>query len=391
MNQRIARLGLIAATGLATAAAHAQVADLLNTFDAGSRSIGMGSALTGTDAETLSAYNNPAALGYIAHREVGLSYRNLPRSQSTVTDTSGTRSSTSTSVGPSQFTNLGYAFPISAKANRGVVGISYSLGGYLDDTGTAAEFPYGTAANEVAGNYVDHIESKTHYLAIGFGKTNSAQSLSFGASLLYAREDIQYSQQYGVYDTSGSSPVLLSSQDTGLISGTSSGFGAVAGVEFTPSKYPSLTLGGSIKSPIKLTGGDGVTAYYGTIPGRILLGGGLRLPGLRHRPDDYTVLGAQFEQFYGGAGSGLLSIKNHSAGDFGIEYGYTGDGYVIPIRIGYRTISSEGTAFADRNELTYGFGFRDKDSRYGIDLSWANPRNAVKDFSITASYRFVNP
>jgi hypothetical protein len=353
--------------------------------------MGMGSSLTATDAEALSAYNNPAALGYISHREVGLSYGNLPRSASLVGDLNGARTFTSTQSGPSTITSIGYAFPISEKSNRGSIGISYSIGGYLDDSGSASEVPYGTSGTQVAGNYLDHIEAKTEYYAIGYGKSNSSQTMSYGLSLLFAQESIQYRQEYGVYDTSGSSPVLLSTQDTGNISGTSTGFGAVAGIEYVPANIPSITLGASLKSPIKLNGGDGVTSYYDTIPGRFLLGGGWRLPGLPKRKDDYMIAGAQYEQFYGGSGSGLLTLQNQAAGDFGLEYGYSLEDFVVPLRIGYRTISSEGPAFADRNELTYGFGFRDKDSRYGINLSWSRPRNAAGDFTITASYRFINP
>ncbi len=391
MNQRIAKFGFIAATTLSGVAAQAQVADLLNTFDAGSRSTGLGSSLTATDAETLSAYNNPAALGYISHREAALTYRNLPRSSSSVSTSDGARSSTSTRTGPSDITNIGYAFPVSSKSNRGTIAVSYSLGGYLDDTGSATQVPFGSVTNQVAANYLDHIEAKTDYLAVGYGKTNSSQNLSFGVSLLYARQYVEYRQQYSVYDTSASTPVLLSTQDTGTISGTANGIGVVAGLEYVPTKLPALTLGASLKSPIKLSGGDGVTSYYGTIPGRLLVGAGLRRPGLKGRTDDYTVFGVQLEQFFGGSGSGLLSLKNQAAGDFGIEYGFSAEGFVVPIRLGYRTISSEGTAFADRNELTYGLGIRDKDNRYGIDLSWATPRGAARDFSITASYRFVNP
>jgi hypothetical protein len=391
LNQKLSRMGFIAAAGLCGAVAHGQVADLLSTYDAGSKSIGLGSSLTATDAETLSAYNNPAGLGYINHQEIDAAYGNLPRSHSNVGDLNGTRTYTSTQTGPASITNLGFAFPVSKKANSGTIGISYSLGGYVDDSGSASQVPYGTSTTEVAGNYLDHIESKTNYLAIGYGKTNPSQTLSFGASILWARESIQYRQEYGVFDTSGSSPVLLSTQDTGNISGTSNGIGVVAGLDYIPSNLPNLTLGASLKSPIKLTGGDGVDSYYSTIPGRLLVGGGLRLSGLKNRKDDYTVIGAQFEQFYGGSGTGLLSVQNSSAGDFGAEYGFTQDDFVIPIRVGYRAISSEGPAFADRNELTYGFGIKDKESRYGIDLSWARPRHAAGNFTISASYRFVNP
>ena len=388
MKQSLSRIGFVAASSLCGAVAHAQVADLLNTFDAGSHSLGMGSSLTATDAETLSTYNNPAALGYLNHRTVGLSIENLPRSYSTVGDLNGDRTSSSAKTGPLALTNFGIAFPVSEKSNRGTIGISYNIGGYLDDSGSASQVPYGTSSTLVAAGYLDHLESRTDYFAVGYGKANAAQTLSAGISLLYAQESLQYAQKYTVFDTTNSTTV--STQDF-TTSGTASGVGLVGGVEYIPSNLQSLTLGASIKSPIKLSGGNGVTSIYDTIPGRVLLGAGLRLPGLKKRTEDYAVFGAQFEDFFGGSGSGLLSLQNQAAGDFGFEYGYSLGDWIVPVRVGYRTMSPEGPAFADRNELTYGFGFKDKDGRYGIDFSWATPRNEARDFSITASYRFVNP
>lgn len=350
--------------------------------------MGMGSSLTATDAETLATYNNPAALGYIAHRAVGLTYENLPRSYSKVGDLDGDRTATNAKTGPTTITNFGFAFPVSTKSNRGTIGISYNVGGYLDDSGSAGQVPYGSSTTLVAANYLDHIESRTDYYAVGYGKTNAAQTMSAGISLLYAQESLQYEQKYTVFDTSNSTTV--SNQDF-VTSGTASGVGLVGGIEYIPSNLQNLTIGASLKSPIKLSGGNGVSSIYDTIPGRVLLGAGLRLPGFKSRSQDYAVVGAQFEDFFGGSGSGLLSLQNEAVGDFGIEYGYSFGDLIVPLRVGYRTMSSEGPQFADRNELTFGFGLKDKDGRYGLDFTWASPRDEAIDFSVTASYRFGNP
>jgi hypothetical protein len=389
---QLSRIGLAVSGSLLAACAHAQIADLLNTFDAGSKSFGAGSALTATDAEILSTFNNPAALGYMNHRELGISYRNLPTSKSSVSDVNGSRSSTGWSYGGTTVPSIGYVMPISLKSNKGSVGFSYNIGGYLSDSGSAAgTLPYGTTSTLEAANYSDKLYSRTEYYTAGWGKTNQTQNFSYGFAVTLARESLQYQQKYSVFDTSGGSPVLVSNQDTGLISGTSTGVGVIAGLEYVPEKQSNLSLGASLRSPIKLSGGNGTTNYFSTLPGRLLLGGGYRLGGLKNRSDDYTVIGAQFEQYYGGAASGSFSFDNQSVGDFGIEYGYSGDGYIIPVRVGARFSSSAGGNFDARNELTYGIGYRDKSNRYSIDLNVGNPKGAAREFAITASYRFANP
>src|SRR4051812_23639437 len=64
--------------------AMAQVPDLLNSLDAGSRSMGAGGSLNATGSDTMSSFYNPAGLGYVRRKEVGASMRNLPKTKSTV-------------------------------------------------------------------------------------------------------------------------------------------------------------------------------------------------------------------------------------------------------------------------------------------------------------------
>ena len=77
---------MLAASSLAVSAgAHAQVADLVTAFDAGSRTLAFGGTDHMTGADTLASVYNPAGLGYLSQRQIGLTVRNFPQSKTVVT------------------------------------------------------------------------------------------------------------------------------------------------------------------------------------------------------------------------------------------------------------------------------------------------------------------
>src|SRR5579862_7626196 len=110
INRRIS----ILAGSLLTVSAHAQVPDLLNAFDAGGRSLGMAGSLHATEPSTLSTFYNPASLAFIRSAQVGLDFRNLPKTNTSITNTLiSPNYSTSGSSGPFTLSNLGFATPVS--------------------------------------------------------------------------------------------------------------------------------------------------------------------------------------------------------------------------------------------------------------------------------------
>ena len=62
----IISLGVLGTAGSAIA----QIPDLLNTIDAGSRSMGAGGAFGVTSSDTMSILNNPAGIGFLTNKEV---------------------------------------------------------------------------------------------------------------------------------------------------------------------------------------------------------------------------------------------------------------------------------------------------------------------------------
>src|SRR5690348_16132762 len=108
----------------------AQVPDLLNALDSGGRAMGMGGALYPTSSDTLSSYYNPAGLGYVAQTTVGIAARNLPQSHTTVSgDFNNPNLSSKGVIGNKEITHFGVILPFA----KGGLGLSYTVGGYIDD------------------------------------------------------------------------------------------------------------------------------------------------------------------------------------------------------------------------------------------------------------------
>jgi hypothetical protein len=392
VTSKISRFGFVVGGALVGACAHGQVANLLNALDAGSHSLGMGSALTATDAEVLSTFNNPAGLGYLSGRQFAIAYGNLPTAASTVSDVYGDRSFSSYFNGDSDITYFGVTLPLSTSKNHGTIGFCYNVGGFLDDVGTSnGVLPYSSNTNLEAANYTDQRYAKDDYVTVSYGKTNNEHTMSLGFGLTYVQQSTIYQQQFSIYDTTSGSPVLASTQNTGYLSGAGSGVGAIAGIELIPANTPNLSFGLSLRSPIRLGGGGAVDQYYSVIPGKLLAGAALRGTGLKRRSSDFTVLGVQVEQYFGGSGQGLFAQQAQTVTDLGGEYDFGLDSFNVPVRIGYRSIPSGGSQFADVSALTYGLGIHDKENRYSLDANWSRITGGMNQLSITASVRFSNP
>ena len=133
----------------------AQIPDLLNALDAGGRAMAMGGANNATNVDTLATYYNPAALAYLDTKAVGLVYRNLPRSRTTLSgDRSDFDQSTDGQSGGQTITHAGFAAPVRELLGRGsgTIGISYTVGGYTDDVATATTLTHDalTQSDELA-------------------------------------------------------------------------------------------------------------------------------------------------------------------------------------------------------------------------------------------------
>lgn len=387
MNRSI--LPFLAAGSLAVPAA-AQVPDLLNSFDAGSSSLGAGSALQVSSADTLSSYFNPAGLGYLYRPQAGLAYRNLPSSSTGVAGNLNDLQRFSTGEGgPSAITHLGYAFPFRDLFRRGAgtLSVSFTTGGYLSDNAVAIPGQTISIGGGLGiANFAESRSSRTDFFTLAYGRTNGAQTLAYGFGLTYATQNVKLNQTGTVVDGQGNAqPGSLSP----LVQreGSGSGVGLIAGMQYTPPKMTSLSFGLSYRTQIELSGNSGTSSLSDEIPARLLGGISYRTAGLRRGRDDFAVFGVQYTQFFS-AGDTVLFPRNSQNGvHFGVEYVLVNGSRRIPLRLGYVSFQSGGAGFDDRKALTYGFGLRVSE-RYAIDANFTRPNGAPGDLAITATYRF---
>lgn len=356
--------------------AFSQVPDLLNALDAGGRAMGVGSSLYGTSADTLSGFYNPAGLGYINQGQVGLAYRNLPKSKTKARDEFGDLEFDSTGTrGNNTISHIGLAYPLN-EGKRGTIGVSYNIGGFIDDSRT-------NNGVLVGGNpvnfYREDIKAQSDYFTVAYGKANASQNFSWGAGLQFVRQRI--SDRIQLVD-SGNNVLLDSDVDE-----TGSGVGLILGAQFIPKNNPNVSFGISYRSEIDLNGNSDTKSLYDKIPARLLGGVAYRQDGMRGGRD-FIVYGLQIQHFFAGKNSQVFDRNAQSTVGFGLEYSYQTQGFRIPLRIGYNVVPGGGDDFGSRNGFTFGFGYRPNDSRFGVDFNFVSPEKGGYDLGISLNYRF---
>lgn len=360
-------------------ASQAQIPDMLSSFDAGGRALGMGSSIGASGADTFSALNNPAGLAYVENRQFSIGIRNFPQSGTSVNssfvnpvlDTKG-------EVGPYGFSHLGVVLPL----KRGAVGFSYTVGGYIRDAKTGNGNLIVNANTSVQG-YTELIKAKTDYYTVSYGWSNSDQSFALGAGLVVATHYILNRQSYNLVSggqTIPNPPVNVSGQGTGV--------GAVVGAQFIPKGSSNVSIGVSVRTPIDLTGNSKTAAYYDKIPGKISAGFAVRRDGAR--AGDYIVYSAQADASFRNYRSQSLQRKRTVNFGAGVEYSLTRGTARIPIRLGFSVVPKAGDPFKDRNALTFGVGYRPFNSNMSIDLNFASTGTGGLDSSLLLNYRFRN-
>jgi hypothetical protein len=357
----------------------AQVPDLLNAFDAGGRSMGMAGALNGTEPSTLSTYYNPASLAFIRSCETSVTFRNLPGSNTSV---SGSNTSpiysTRETTGAFGLTHIGFAVPTSdfIKHGQGTFGISYTVGGYIDDlmSGPTAGFSYNGLNIQ---NYQLQREARADYISLGYGVANKSQTASLGLGVTYVDQQIQYNET-GTDSTGTFTPTSIDY--------TGHGVGFLVGGQVIPAKMPNVSIGTSLRSPISMSS-SGYGDVYDRVPARYLLAASYRKDNFAGG-EDFLLLGAQFQYFFDGQESLAFDRNDQTDVGFGAEYDHTFSSIRIPIRVGYDAVSAGGIGFENANAVTYGFGIHPVDNRFSIDFNWASPEHGGMDFGVNATYHF---
>jgi hypothetical protein len=374
MNKRILVISL-GAIGTASSA-FAQIPDLLNTLDAGSRSMGAGGAFGVTSADTTSILNNPAGIGFLSTRTFGLSMRNMPRSTTDITGSLANPTFSSKGAsGKNQIGHLGYAIPMK---NGGTFGFSYQVGGYLDDFRSGTNITIGSFNN---ATYQEQIKAKTDFYTLAIGKMNGEGNKSLGYGLAIANLNLTDRQNAFV---PGNPPTQLINSDE---SASTWGVGLVAGFQVIPSNRPNTTFGGSIRTPIKLGSNSFSSPLYSTIPGQVTLGMATRKDNFRGK-EDFMVTGIQGSYYFGGSGSGIFDRSNQLVLGVGAEYNMVNENFTLPIRVGFSRIANGGSQFGDRNTLTFGFGIHPTSTPWSLDVNYGFPRGGGRDFAVLLNYKF---
>jgi hypothetical protein len=358
----------------------AQVPDLLTAFDAGGRALGMGSSVNATSADTLSTYYNPAGLGYLNQNQFGAAYRNLPRSHTALSgDFSDPRLDSTGTRGKNALTHLGFAFPLRGGAN-GTIGVSYTVGGYMDDTRTGNGLPSG---NLTVQNYREEAEAKSDFYTLSWGKANSSQTMAWGLGVQFVQQHISDNVTGRLVDQNNQTVSLLDSRSDE----TANGVGIIAGVQFVPKSNPNVSFGLSYRSEINLQNNPDTAGLYDKIPARLIGGVAMRQDGLRGGRD-FIVWGAQVQHFFAGGSSPLFDRDPQTTIGVGLEYNYQSANYRIPVRLGYNVIPKGGSGFGSRDGFTFGVGYRPLDSRFGIDLNFVSPQRGGYDMALSVNYKF---
>jgi hypothetical protein len=369
-------VGLVAVLFGVNALSFAQVPDLLNAFDAGGRALGTGGAGSVTDSDTFSILNNPAALAFVHGSTFGVSFRNLPDSRTIASGNFTDRTlRTDPGSGRISVSHVGYAAPF----RNGTIGISYTIGGFVQDTLIGNNLTNGALT---VRNLTETTKSKTDFFTIGYGR--SSGSTNVGVALVFANQYLSASQRYVLFDGSNNQVGTVDSSATG----NNFGVGLVVGLQSIPSSQDNLMWGFSVRTPISLGGEADTKAYYDRIPGKASLGVAGRRSAGRGDSQDFLTWAAQADYFFGGNSNGVLEREDTFSFGAGLEYNFHRFNARIPVRLGFMSRPGQGRGFGDRDALTFGLGYRPNASDYSIDLNFARPSSGgALDIALGVTYK----
>lgn len=365
-----------AATGVFPVVAIAQVPDLISALDAGGRAMGMGGVTYVTGSDTLAGYYNPAGLGFVNRATLDLTIRNMPESRTTVTGDIGPggtqRLATDGERGPTGLGHAGIAFPLKGSngGTNGTIAVTLTKGGLIRDVRTAGAGL--TEGGLPAPGYTEFLRVSTDFVGLSYGRTNGDGTFNWGLGLIYAVNRQMNNR--------------VAPSGTTLFDEEANGLGFQLGAIFSPKQNANTSFGVSLRTPIKLKGGN-AGLIYPKIPGRVSAGIAVRQDGFR-KGRDYMIFGAELQHFFGGETSNFVDRDKQSVFGIGTEYNYSIGGGRLPVRLGYTFVQAGGNFFGTRNGLTFGVGYRPANSDWGLDLSWANAQSGGNDLSIGLTYKF---
>ncbi|MDQ2987263.1 MAG: hypothetical protein M3R13_11210 [Armatimonadota bacterium] len=344
---------------MVSAGAYAQIPDLLNSFEMGGRSMGMGGSINSNITDVSASYWNPAGLGHISTSAVEVNFRNRPSNNTTLTGTfTNPDESTAPQYGRNQISFLGAAVPV----GRGTIGISYAVGGYARELRHGEGLVVDPGENITANvDTLDAITDEFITLAYGF---KSGNAMALGLGLVFARESILSASRIELFQNGNPIP----GPDPTDTKEDATGIGGIIGAQFASG--PSSSFGISFRTPISLSGYDELSSYADHIPGRLQGGFLFRKDGMRGGKD-YLIAGIDAAYFFETNRGKALQRDGHISGGVGFEYNLSQRFGWIPIRLGVRATSKGGPGFKQRNVITFGLGYRPHGGNMWLDFAAA--------------------
>jgi hypothetical protein len=364
---------------MAAVVSFGQVPDLLNALDAAGRAMGVAGSTNATDSTTLSSYANPAGLAYIAAPTFSAAFRNLPESRSVLTGELANPSyQTTRKTGARALSHVGLAMP----AGGGVVGIAYTMGGFVRDVQTSG------GGLRDGGNSIQNMDLTTKvqhdFFTVSYGRRSGRAN--YGLGIVLASQYLSNTGVYSIFDSGNNFLGARRFSD----SGNSTGFGAVIGAQFQTDALGNSLVGVSLRSPISLSNNQRTSPYLDRIPGRASIGYATRTtpPGDAR---DYFVYSGQLDYYFSADDKAILTREDVLCGSFGLEYNFFRGGTRIPVRAGYAIVPKGGDRFDNRNTLTFGIGFRPPTGGLSADLSVGVPSGGGGlDTGLSVTYRIGN-
>ncbi len=374
MHQARTRITMAALMAVTAGTASAQIPDLLNALDAGGRSMGVAGATQATDGNTFSTYYNPAGLAFLQSPVANVTFRNLPESDTVLSRRFANPDfSTDRRVGSQRLSHVGYAMPMKG----GVLGVSYTLGGFVRDNRTGSSLANGETQ---VNNLVERLQAQLDYFTVAYARQRGATN--YGVGIVVVNQYVQNTGNYDLFDANNNLVGTVRFNN----SGNSTGVGLIAGVQRVSGDGSSV-IGASLRTPISLSRETSTDGYMRRVPGRLSVGYAAR-SGFLQRGKDFLAYGAQLDYFFGGQTNAILDRDNTFAGSFGAEYNLHRGGARIPVRIGYAFVPAGGDAFSNRDSLAFGIGYRPDSSPISVDIGFAIPSGGGSpDAGLSLTYR----
>lgn len=350
--------------------------DLLQTLGVGSRSIGMGNAFSAIADDASATFWNPARLAVVPRREFMIEYRptfesNGSQSGTVVTDengmvTSNLRFTAGSHPGKPQ---LGFGSFLFNIGKDQTIGVSYTLGGYLnqnttfDRTLTTTVTGFGTTSIQEHNTTQLRVRNTFFTVAYGHAIKLAGGKFGYGAGVVFSNQEYRRQDTQNTVTTNPDGSQSTDAPQLPVNDERGRGYGAVVGL-FYDGPHP-YHLGLSYRTSTRLSGLNQGDQFGNETPERLAIGGAYELHSRRDAflvSTEIEVLGAANRTLINGATPQV--DRRGSVTNYHIGFEYTPNArtqspkFLTPVRVGFRTNKSAVAYAFDDNVFSLGVAFQ---------------------------------